>query len=261
VCDNLGRNKDSKSSELLGNDVLEAPDKTVSVSDSPKATWSYGTMGFGVDLARTVWPEQDFRFHSQQKPLTEVQGQALHDLGPPNRVAKDILARHPADCLMIDGCDTEVWSSWMSSAPAVKRPIAVLFFAQAVHLEMESGAASKTHRKSMEKLGYLMQFWLMEAGDFGSAASQLRLGALHTQETSDQPDGPTQPAPNKLPVRPMSNLLMPFGVPSAAWTKMVPKVVATDSRCLPCVSKLSFGRAAPIFDPQEPMPDVLDSWV
>jgi site-specific DNA-cytosine methylase len=101
----------------------------------------------------------------------------------------------------------------MSSAPLDKQPKAILLFAQAIHLEMESGAASKTHRKSMEKLGYSIHFWLMEAGDFGSAVSKLRLRTSCTQETSDQPQEPKRPSPNKLPVRPMSDLLMPVGVP------------------------------------------------
>jgi hypothetical protein len=126
---------------------------------------------------------------------------------------RNILSQHPVDCLMIDGCDTGVWSPWMSSAPLDKQPKAILLFAQAIHLEMESGAASKTHRKSMEKLGYSIHFWLMEAGDFGSAVSKLRLRTSCTQETSDQPQEPKRPSPNKLPVRPMSDLLMPVGVP------------------------------------------------
>jgi hypothetical protein len=261
VCDNLGRDKDRKVSDLLGDDVLEAPDKTVNILDAQKSTWSYGTIGFGVDLARTVWPEQEFLFSSQQKPLIEAQGQAIYDLGPPNRVTRNILSQHPVDCLMIDGCDTEVWSPWISSAPLDKRPKAILLFTQATHLEMESGAAAKTHRKSMEKLGYSIHFWLMEAVDFGSAVSQLRLGVLYTQEASDQPQEPVQPSPNKLPARPMSNLLMPVGVPFSAWTKMTPQMETADRRCLPCISNSHFGRSAPIFDPQGPMPDALDSWV
>jgi hypothetical protein len=54
---------------------------------------------------------------------------------------------------------------------------------------------------------------------------------------------------------------MPFGVPSAAWTKKVPNSKHPDPRGLPCISHLGFGRSDPIFDPQGPMPDVLGSWV
>jgi hypothetical protein len=261
VCDNPGRGKDRKVSDLVGNDVLEAPDKNVNMLEARKATWSYGTIGVGTDLARTVWPEQTFLFSSQQKPLLEAEGLALHDLGPPNRVSRNVLSQHPVDCLMIDDCKTDVWSPWISSVPLTKRPTAILFFTQAIHLEKESGAISQAHRKSMERLGYKIQFWLMEACDFGAAVSQLRLGVLYTQETSTDAPGPHQPTPNELPSRPMSNLLMPFGVPSAAYTKMVPHSESADPRCLPCVSNRGFGRSMPIFDPQGPMPDALDSWV
>jgi hypothetical protein len=89
VCDNLGRDKDRKVSELLGNDVLEAPDKTVNILDAQKATWSYGTIGFGVDLARTVWPEQEFLFSSQQKPVIETQGHQKYFIPAPSRLPDD----------------------------------------------------------------------------------------------------------------------------------------------------------------------------
>lgn len=239
---------------------MEAPDKTVNILDAQKATWSYGTIGVGVDLARTVWPEQEFLFSSQQKSLIEAEGRATHELGPPNRVPRNILSRHPVDCLMIEDCKVEVWSPWISAVSLDKRPAAILVFTHAIHLEKESGVASKTHRKSMEKLGYAMYFWLMEACDFGSAVSQLRLGVLYTQVTPGSQHEPELPAPNELPARPMSNLLMPVGVPPAAWTKMVPNTKSTNRRCLPCVSNLGFG-FTPIFDPQGPMPDALDSWV
>jgi hypothetical protein len=42
---------------------------------------------------------------------------------------------------------------------------------------------------------------------------------------------------------------------------MTPQTEAADRQCLPCVSNLHLGRSAPIFDPQGPMPDALDSWV
>jgi hypothetical protein len=260
VCDNTGRGKDRKVSELLGNDVLKAPDKTVNILEAQKATWSYGTIGVGGDLARTVWPEQKFIFFSQQKRLIEAEGSALHELGPPNRVPTNVLSQHPVDCLMINDCKTQVWSPWISSVPINERPISILLFTQAIHLEKESGPASKEHRKFMERLGYSIRFWLMEACDFGAAISQLRLGVLYIQEESAVMLGPKQPTPNELPPRPMSNLLMPFGVPSAAWTKKVPNSKHPDPRGLPCISHLGFGRSDPIFDPQGPMPDVLGSW-
>jgi hypothetical protein len=152
--------------------------------DVRKASWSYGTIGVGVDLARTVWPKQEFLFSSQQRSLVEAEGFATHELGPPNRAPKTILAQHPVDCLLIDNCPTEVWTPWISSALISQQPGAILFFTQAFHLERETGAASKAHRKLMEKWGYSTQFWLMEACDFGAAVAQLRLGVLYTQESS-----------------------------------------------------------------------------
>ena len=260
ACDTPGRGKGRKVSDLLGEDVLEAPSKTVHFSEAQKASWTYGTMGAGADLARTVWPEQELVFSSQQKSLLEAEGTTTHELGPPNRVPRTILSQHPVDCLLIDDCNIEIWTPWISSVPTNQRPEAILLFTQAIHLEKESGAASQVHRKLLKKLGYSINFWLMEACDFGAAVSQLRLGVLYTKETSENQLAPQQPIPNYLPARPMSNLLMPFGVPAAAWTKMVPNSSGGHQRCLPCVSTSGFGRA-PIFDPQGPMPDALDSWV
>ena len=98
---------------------MEAPDKTIHLLDAQKASWSYGMIGVGADLARTVWPKQDeFLFSSQQRPLMEAEGFATYELGPPNRVPKSVLSRHSVDCLLIDDCSTEVWTPWISSALA-----------------------------------------------------------------------------------------------------------------------------------------------
>jgi hypothetical protein len=246
-----GRGKDSEVSNSLGDDVLEAPDKVMHLLDAQKACWSYGTVGAGADLARTVWPKQQFLFSSQQRSLVEAEGFAAHELVPPNRVPKTILLQHPVDCLLIDNCSTEVWTPWMSSALTSQQPEAILFFTQAFHLERETGAASKAHGKLMEKCGCSVQFWLMEACEFGAAVAQLRLGILCTQESSEGSLGPTPPVPDGLPVRPMSNLLMPFGVPTAACTKMEPNLPENPRQSFPCVSNQNFGWS-PTFDPPRP---------
>jgi hypothetical protein len=220
-----------------------------------------GLFGVGKDLAHTVWPEQEFRFSSQQKPLETTEKTAAKELGPPNRVPPTILTQYPVNCLLIDACEIKVWSPWISSTTFLKRPEVILFFTDVKHLENESEAASKKYRKLMERMGYSIRFWLMEACAFGAAVAQLRLGVMYTkQETSGGDYGPKQPIPNQLPARPMSNLLLPFGVPMAAWTKMVPNSLGAGRTCLPCISHLKFGRA-PIYDPQGLMPDTLDSWV
>jgi hypothetical protein len=137
------------------------------------------------------------------------------------------LSQHPVDCLLIEECRIEIWSLWISSAPLRKQPETILFFTEAKHLGRESGAVSKPHRKHMEKLGYSIRFWLMEACNFGAAVAQLRLGAMYTRDAFEGKEGPTQPTPNHLPARLMRNLWMPFGVPSMAWTKMVPNSPGT----------------------------------
>jgi hypothetical protein len=58
----------------------------------------------------------------------------------------------------------------------------------------------------------------------------------------------------------MSNLLMPVGVPTAAYTKMKPNRPENPRQFFPCISNQNFGRS-PMFDPQGPMPDVLESWI
>ena len=261
VCDD-GRGTDREVSELLGDDVLQAPAKPIYLDGQTTASWSYGTIGVGVDLARTVWPKQKFTFSSQVRPLVEAESSASYELGPPDRVSRNVLSKHPVDCLLIDDCRIEVWTPWVSSALECHRPAAIMLFTQASHLEKETGAASKTHRKIMEKCGYSSHFWLMEACDFGAAVGQLRLGVLFTKASLEGCGlDPKSPVPNGLPARPMSNLLMPVGVPIAAFTKRKPVSTGNSHRSFPCVSSLSFEDRVQIFDPRGPMPDSLDSWV
>ena len=54
------------------------------------ASWSHGTLGVGVDLARAVWRKQEFTLSSQVRPLTEAERFATHELGPPDRVSRNV---------------------------------------------------------------------------------------------------------------------------------------------------------------------------
>jgi hypothetical protein len=67
------------------------------------------------------------------------------------------------------------------------------------------------------------------------------------------------PRSSMLPVRPMSNLLKPFGVPSKAWTKRKPKPLQQPKQG-PCKIVGHIGGEF-VYDEMGAMPDDVGSWI
>jgi hypothetical protein len=136
VC-GTGRQQDRNPSSCPTTDVVEAQaGKTVIPHPVDACPWRYGTVGVGIDLARMVWPDQKLIFSSQRKsfPLPGNDAVLCEDLGPPNRVSKKLLDRHPVDCLLIEACSEDVWSPWIIAAHSVNRPKVILYFTSSDHL-------------------------------------------------------------------------------------------------------------------------------
>jgi hypothetical protein len=69
-------------------DVLEAEDRNM-VMDSKRTTWTFGTVGQGLDVMHLVWPHDRQVFSSQTRDVqSSVPGRpkAEYELGPPKKV-------------------------------------------------------------------------------------------------------------------------------------------------------------------------------
>ena len=121
-------------------------------------------------------------------------------------------------------------------------------------LRERNGAASKLHWIIMDKCGCSIYFWLMEACDFGAAASQLCPGVLYTKESpKGSSSEPKSPSPNALPASPRSNLHVPFGVPTAVYTKRKPVSSGNSiTWCFPCISNLKCWGLSPYIRSPKP---------
>jgi hypothetical protein len=152
---------------------------------------------------------------------------------PPGRVRTSILNQHPIDCLLVEGHDPDVWKPWISKARPKNRPSAILTFADPELLNKDAGPLNKPLCKDMQRMGYEDRYWYMSAWKYGAALQQERLAvAYFLPEKSNSPMG--NPASIMLPPRPMSNLLMPLGVPKKAWSRQVPNTWPnSERRCYP----------------------------
>jgi hypothetical protein len=69
-------------------DVLEAEDRNLIIKPKRK-TWTFGTVGQGLDVMRLVWPQDRHIFSSQTKDVHQsVPGrpEAELELDPPKKV-------------------------------------------------------------------------------------------------------------------------------------------------------------------------------
>ena len=70
----------------------------------------------------------------------------------------------------------------------------------------------------MQKLGYQANFWHMRSDDYGAALVQGKVCTVYyRKDVKHQGMKLGRPEPMLLPVRGMSNLLKPMGVPQKAY--------------------------------------------
>jgi hypothetical protein len=118
----------------------------------------------------------------------------------------------------------------------------------------------KATRKLMERMGYRTTYWLMEGWRQGAALDQTRLAVVYYLES---PDGkmPAKPATVDLPVRPMSNLLKPFGIPYKARCQAEPKAwKGHEAKFYPCTLTRGVG-GSPIYEEMGAMPEIIACWI
>jgi hypothetical protein len=112
----------------------------------------------------------------------------------------------------------------------------------------------------MQRMGYDVRYWFMSAWKYGAALQQEHLAvAYFLPKRGHIPMA--SPASSLLPPRPMSNLLMPMGIPHKAWSKQAPKSwPQKEQRCFPGHVTSHIG-GSPVYRETGVMPDEVSSWI
>jgi hypothetical protein len=257
VCGPQGHEGENRNLSTTSKDVLEVPDVVVKLSDERRA-WTYGSVGVGVDYGPKIWKEHHHVFAAHAQQTTHVEPSAAVQLGDPNRLQSDVLNRHPVDCLLMEGDLNHRWISWIREAEDENRPKAMMIFAEGAVIEDEEAGIPKVHRKFLNKLGYDVRYWYIQAWKYG-AALDLSTVCMVWYRTSDTASILPSPRSSMLPVRPMSNLLKPFGVPRKAWTNRKPKSL-THPKQGPCKIVGHIGGEF-VYDELGAMPNTVGSWI
>jgi hypothetical protein len=198
-------------------------------------------------------------FTAQTQQTTHVAPSPAINLGAPSRLKQTLLDQHPVDCLLVEGDSATTWVPWVTSANEVNRPRAILSFLPSSALDDDDGPLPKEQRKSLGRMGYDVRYWYLNAWDFG-AALELSTVCMVWYRTEDPLAELPLPRSSILPVRPMSNLLKPFGIPSKAWARRVSKPVQGPNVRGPCHIQGHIGGEL-VFDELGAMPDVVGSWI
>jgi hypothetical protein len=156
VCSTLSRerHKDRKGSvetrKLVQSDVIEAPSRRIELQHD-RIAWSYGTVGTGLDLMGTLWPEDNHKFSCQQRFITpKVKSKdQTQQLGSPQRVKPTFLNEQRVNALLIDLCKPETWIGWLEHTKAHLLPGIVVYSSNTSNLAQEAGSLSKPTRKRM----------------------------------------------------------------------------------------------------------------
>jgi hypothetical protein len=238
--------------------VLEVPDVTVKLSNN-RRVWTYGTVGVGVNYGPTIWKDhiQVFTSHTQQ--ITHLVPSNAVDLGRPNRLKADFLNQHPVECLLIEGESSDRWIPWIGEADEANRPTAILSFVDKKLLDLEDGPIPKNQRKALQSLGYDVRYWYLQAWEFGAALDLSTVGMVWFR-TKDQTAELPIPRSSALPVRPMSNLLKPFGIPSKAWSRRAPQPLRAATTHGPCRLHGQINGEL-VYDELGAMPNIIGSWI
>jgi hypothetical protein len=247
-------------------DILGTPGRTILVPTDDRRV-RYGTVGTGLDLGRLVWPKDQHKFSSQTVPIADMVAQLpgrssqVKELGPAGGIKKNVLRTNPVDVLLIDQIQHPVWRCWLESVRLTERPEAIIWFQEAEQLARDSeGPMNKGVRKSMQKLGYQASFWLMNSDDYGAALVQGKVCSIyHRRDLRGKRKMLWKPRPMDLPVRDMSNLLKPVGIPRKAYC-LEKETMTVDKSYLPC-KVLGRIRQEAVFERDGPMPDHPHVWI
>ncbi len=223
----------------------------------------FGTVGYGLDLARLVWSSEQQVFSCQDHDLNLAlphRPRAPETRGS-DQLPKNFLKKNPLDALLVDeglGAERVEVLAWIETCPEEKRPQVIAYggptewIVESRHLDWR-----KRRRKAMERLGYTHQEWYMNSAQFGGALDQERIIDIYSVQGRM---GPTKPEPQHLPYREMSNLLLPCGIPRRDWLPQNVTVKDQDEWEGPChlTGKL---RGVGIYCPDGCMPSRRGAWI
>jgi hypothetical protein len=163
------------------------------------------------------------------------------------------------DVLIVDEVETSVWEPWITKTKPENLPSMIIVFGESKILSSERDVMGKNFRKQIERYGYQLTFWLMEAWKHGAALNQTRLvTSLRRNERGSFPLRP--PVSNELPVRAMSNLLMPTGIPLRARNRCPVNPLSRSKNREPELVS-GYVEENMIFDIDGAMPDRIGCWI
>jgi hypothetical protein len=181
------------------------------------------------------------------------------NLGQPNRLKKRFLDSHPVDCLLIEGETCASWIPWILGASDANRPQAILSFINKDTLDHDDGPLPKAQRKILQKLGYDVRYWYLNAWELGAALDLSTVGMVWYRTEDPTAEIPV-PRSSALPVRPMNNLLKPFGIPAKAWAKRTPKPITGSVPHGPCQVR-SHINGEPVYEELGAMLNEVGRWI
>jgi hypothetical protein len=207
---------------VYGSDLVAAPTRLVQPPSpsAARALLRFGTVGSGLDVIRSVWPQGQHVFSSQSSDLDTVlpRRPGTVELGPPGRVPIGQLVATPVDVLWVDLTEFDRWETWIERAHAAgTAPKAVAWVTNPAKMVDPTAEEKLHHRgKRLAAFGYSVRFWFLRAHEHGVALHQDRLVILYFLQAEGDP-APQRPIPTLLPARSMTNLLMPTGIPRTAF--------------------------------------------
>ena len=251
---------------LKNTDILEAPPRKL----PPLVTrrkMAFGTIGYGMDLVRQLWPQEHQVFSLQDLDMTaQLPKRPTRIEGRPfQSQPKSFLHRNPVDVLLIEGLEptrsSKKLSDMLTYRPDTRKPLAIVVAGGTEGFLMGRRVDQrKQFRKHLESLGYTALEWLLQSHEHGGALDQEVLMDIYVLSTSDQ-RLPINPISKELPARPMRNLLLPCGIPKRDWAphKEIELFASPEQNNSCQISGYLRGR--PIYHPDGVLPDSTDSWI
>ena len=136
----------------------------------------FGTAGAFPILFREAWKEDFHVFAAEggKLPLDT----ATQRLGPPERVATNVLNRHPVQVLAVEetskaspGPQSRFWVKWLDICKQANLPDYILISAHARELVEADGLHTKPWRRRFQGWGYEAHYWFLRAHDHGGVVS------------------------------------------------------------------------------------------
>ena len=143
---------------------------------------------------------------------------------PLSQLRSSFLNQHPVDTLLVDEGGGEMRADLLPLLQRTRDPTrprtVVIAGPQERLLESQSRENTKRRRKQMERMGYQSVEWLLHGTEHGGAVDQSRLVEVFYRKPMAAWPSPVMPPVSELPLRDMSNLLLPVGIPRRDWAPL-----------------------------------------